>query len=131
MRRSLSHDQTTTPTPSAPPLSEDHDEDVQTAIEQSLADLQHSDPPPPYNPAYNPHEARTNQAAGTSGTILEAEIVIVGEGRVSESAELRRRGRTDNSTSTGEASTVAAHRTRSNHLDSVRAARLRKFGNTT
>lgn len=130
MRRSLSHDQTTTPTPSAPPLSPDHDAEVQMAIEQSL---QHGHPPPPYNPAYNPHDRGTNRTAGTSGNIYEAETVILGEGGVSENVELTRRGRTDTGrgTNTGGATTATMHRTRSNHLDSVRAARLRKFGRMT
>lgn len=133
IRRSLSRDQGTTPTPSAPPPAHDrdHDEDVQMAVEQSLADIQHrntSNPPPSYNPAYSPQEVGTSQGAAASD-IFEAETVIVGESEQDEGAELRRRSRGG----TTSRSSVRGMRERQQSrtqtdMDSVRAARLRRFG---
>ena len=135
IRRSLSHDQATTPTPSAPPPA--HDEDVQMAVEQSLADVQHrntSNPPPPYNPAYSPQEVGTSQGAAASD-IFEAETVIVGESEQDEGTELRRRSR-GGTTSRSSARTYGETREpqqSSTHtdMDSIRAARLRRFGGTS
>ena len=141
IRRSLSHDQTATTTPSAPPPphDSDHNEDMQRAVEQSLADLQHSNtsdtnPPPPYNPAYNPQEVRTSQRAAASD-IFEAETVIVGESEQDEGAGLRRRGGagTDRSiASSTHRETRERQRSRNyTDMDSIRAARLRRFGGTS
>lgn len=134
----MSHDQTTTSTPSAPPPSHDHDndEDMQTAVEQSLANLQHSNttnPPPPYNPAYNPQEVGTSQRAAASD-IFEAETVIVGESEQDEGAELRRRGGVGTSRSSASTQSETRERQQSRtrtDMDSVRAARLRRFGGMT
>ena len=135
IRRSLSHDQATTPTPSAPPPA-DHDKDVQMAVEQSLADEQHcntSNPPPPYNPAYNPQEVGTSQGAAASD-IFEAETVIVGESEQDEGAELRRRSRggtTSRSSARTHGETREPQQSRTHtDMDSIRAARLRRFGGT-
>ena len=142
IQRSLSDNQTTAPTPSAPPPSHDHDNDgdVQRAVEQSLADLQHTNtnPPPPYNPAYNPQEVGTSQRT-TVSDIFEAETVIVGDSEQNEGAELRRRV-TSTSRPSASGSTSAVHRetrerqqsrTRTDNMDSIRAARLRRFGGMT
>ena len=144
IQRSLSDNQTTAPTPSAPPPSHDHDNDgdVQRAVEQSLADLQHTstNPPPPYNPAYNPQEVGTSQRTAVSDIIFEAETVIVGDSEQNEGAELRRRGVSGTSRPSASGSTSAVHRetrerqqsrTRTDNMDSVRAARLRRFGGMT
>lgn len=136
IRRSLSHDQATTPTPSAPPPA--HDEDVQMAVEQSLADVQHrntSNPPPPYNPAYNPQEVGTSQGAAATSDIFEAETVIVGESEQDEGTELRRRSRggtTSRSSARTHGETREPQQSRTHtDMDSIRAARLRRFGGTS
>ena len=150
IRRSLSDNQTTTPTPSAPPPSHnhdhDHDEDVQRAVEHSLADLQqqhtNTNPPPPYNPAYNPQEIGTSQRTTAVSDIFEAETVIVGDSEQNEGAELRRGGIGISRPSTGGSISAAHHvhrearerqqsRTHTDNMDSVRAARLRRFGGMT
>ncbi len=135
IQRSLSHDQATTPTPSAPPPTHDrdHDEDVQMAVEQSLGDVQHRDtsnPPPPYNPAYNSQEGIGTSHASDS---FEAETVIVGESEQDEGTVLRRRSRGEGSSaSTHHRGTRERQQSRINtDMDSIRAARLRRFGGTS
>ena len=130
IQRSLSHDQTT-PTPSAPPPLHDHDEDTRVVQQHTNAN-----PPPPYNPVYNPQELGASQRAATSD-IFEAETVIVGDSEQDQGAELRRRRLTETGSASG--SRPATHReTRErqqsrthNDMDSVRAARLRRFGGMT
>ena len=104
------------------------------AVEQSLADLQHSsttNPPPPYNPAYNPQEVETSQRAAASD-IFEAETVIVGESEQDEGAELRRRGGVGTSRSSASTHRKTRQQSRTHtDMDSVRAARLRRFGGMT
>ena len=130
IRRSLSHDQTT-PTPSAPPPSDRHeDEDVQRAVEQSIADLHHANTanPPPYNPSYS----RQGVGEQATGDIQERGTVIVRESNQEDSSELRRRGMGGASSGTHPRGGVQRPtRTHNTDIDSVRAARLRRFSGMT
>ena len=127
IRRSLSHDQTT-PTPSAPPPSNGHeDEDVQRAVEQSIADLHHANTanPPPYNPSFS------WRGVGEQGDTQERETVIVRESNQEDSSELRRRGMGGASSVTDPRGRGGPTRTHNMDIDSVRAARLRRFSGMT
>ena len=130
IRRSLSHDQTT-PTPSAPPPLDRHeDEDVQRAVEQSIADMHHADTanPPPYNPSCS-WRGVGEQAASD---IQERGTVMVGESNREASSDMRRRGTGGASSGTHPRGDVQ-HPTRTHNMDidSVRAARLRRFSGMT
>lgn len=104
------------------------------AVEQSLADSQRSNisnPLPPYNPAYNPQEVGSSQRAAV-GDIFEAETVIVGESEEGEDAGLRRRGGVSTSRSSARSTDRERQQSRTRtDIDSVRAARLRRFGGTS
>lgn len=132
IRRSLSHDQTT-PTPSAPPPLDRHedDDDVQRAVEQSVADLHHANTanPPPYNPSYS----WRGVGEQVTDDIQERGTVIVEESNQEDSSELRRRGMGGASSGTQPRGGVQ-HPTRTQNnmdIDSVRAARLRRFSGMT
>ena len=133
IQRSLSPDQATY-TPSAPPPSHDDQSDIQMAVERSVADMNNvpdasTNPPPPYNPNYYPQEVGTSERAAQD--IQDAETVIVGESEQDDGLELRRRRMrgAGAAASTSPSGNVQQQllRTRTS-IDSVRAARLRRFG---
>ena len=137
IQQSLAHDHTqTTPTPSAPPPSNSReDEDMRMAMERSLADLSHTErsgptAPPPYNPS-------SSQDHGAE--VHETETVIVGDTESDVGSEVRRRrgvggvgGVADTPRDSGGRSRTVQQplRTQTDDIESIRAARLRRFSNT-
>ena len=102
-------------------------------MERSLADLSHAErsgptAPPPYDPSFS-----TSQDHGAEGpNIHERETVIVNTDSDVGSEVRRRRGVGGAGNSGGRFHTVQQPlRTRTDDIESIRAARLRRFSNNT